>query len=280
VEYKDLTVVLPGDRHLVQDQFKPYSGSWKFGGTGLQQKGQDQPALALAKAPKELEEALAVVKSENEHRKENLASNASALNYTVHVKARKLSGDEGFLVLVRAQDDHNFLWFNIGGWGNTSVAAEKESAGGRAVISRQKPFHVETGRWYDIQIDCRAEDISLLIDGVLVQQVKDRSVPRIAADAGIDSQHQQLVVKIVNGDSQDRRFDLRLPFPIANRLVSVQTLRARQDPGSANSLMTLENSFGDPHRIAIYGSKAKVEKGLLKLSSQRGSVSVVRIPLR
>ena len=47
-----------------------------------------------------------------------IAGDKSWKDYTLTLKARKLGGAEGFLILFNVQDDHAKSWWNIGGWGN------------------------------------------------------------------------------------------------------------------------------------------------------------------
>ena len=68
------------------------------------------------------------------------AGNINWSNYTLSLKATKLSGAEGFLIMFGRRDDGNFFWWNLGGWGNTQHAIEKSVNGSRgAVISRSLP---------------------------------------------------------------------------------------------------------------------------------------------
>jgi len=45
--------------------------------------------------------------------------------YEFTVEARKTGGNEGFLVLVRALNNREFYWANLGGWGNIGHALER-----------------------------------------------------------------------------------------------------------------------------------------------------------
>src|ERR1039458_2474239 len=42
-------------------------------------------------------------------------------NYTCTLRAMKLGGSEGFLILFNVLDGNNYMWWNIGGWGNTQT---------------------------------------------------------------------------------------------------------------------------------------------------------------
>ena len=105
------------------------------------------------------------------------AGNKDWTDYTFSLKARKLGGAEGFLILFRVKDENQKSWWNIGGWGNTRHAIEIGGEVGRSV-----PGRIETGRWYDIRIELAGSSIKCYLDGKLVHDVKTptmaRSTPR------------------------------------------------------------------------------------------------------
>ncbi|MDQ3812901.1 MAG: DUF1080 domain-containing protein, partial [Armatimonadota bacterium] len=87
-------------------------------------------------------------------------------NYTLSLKARKLGGSEGFLILFGAPgDEETKSWWNLGGWGNTRHALE-----GPDFSSDPVPGQIATGRWYDIRIELRGPTVKAYLDGKLVQQ--------------------------------------------------------------------------------------------------------------
>ncbi|BCM90052.1 extracellular exo-alpha-L-arabinofuranosidase [Abditibacteriota bacterium] len=100
------------------------------------------------------------------------ASNVRALfgdatwnNYTLTLKARKISGGEGFLIIFGSPGDDTKSWWNLGGWGNTKNAIQTPD-----LDSPQVPGTIETGRWYDIKIELQGPTVKAYLDGKLVQQ--------------------------------------------------------------------------------------------------------------
>ena len=86
-------------------------------------------------------------------------------DYTVHLQARKVSGDEGFLILWHAADGNNYQWWNIGGWGNTGTGCEAAHKGAREGYGPHSSFTVEPGRWYDLRIEVKGNHMQGFIDG-------------------------------------------------------------------------------------------------------------------
>ena len=74
-------------------------------------------------------------------------------NYTINVKARKISGKEGFLVRFADDGRGQFYVFNAGGRGNKSHSIEKFVKNKPAGSIDPKPGSVKGGHWYDIKIE-------------------------------------------------------------------------------------------------------------------------------
>ena len=86
-------------------------------------------------------------------------------DYTFSLKARKLSGDEGFLILFGVPGDDTKSWWNIGGSDNTRNLLEVPD-----IASTPADLKVETGRWYDIRIELKGATVRCFLDGQLIQQ--------------------------------------------------------------------------------------------------------------
>jgi hypothetical protein len=73
-------------------------------------------------------------------------------DYTLELMARKISGQEGFIIRFRDQRD-KAVHLNLGGWGNKEHGLEQN---GQNPILR-KPGTIETGRWYAIKVQLDGE---------------------------------------------------------------------------------------------------------------------------
>ena len=102
-------------------------------------------------------------------------------DYTFSLKARKLGGAEGFLILFRVNNEDEKSWWNLGGWGNTLHGIEKDE------VVTQVPGSIETDRWYDIRIEVKGSAIKCYLDGKLIHDVKHTAIPSLYASATRDS---------------------------------------------------------------------------------------------
>jgi len=100
-------------------------------------------------------------------------------DYTLSLRARKLGGREGFIILFYVVDDQNWIWWNLGGWGNTKHAIESSVAGRKSTLGSSVPGHIDIDQWYDVRIELKGSRIRCYLDNNLVHDV-NRQVPRPA----------------------------------------------------------------------------------------------------
>jgi len=129
---------------------------------------------------------------------------------TYSLQARKVSGAEGFLIMFRVRDDNNWLWWNIGGWGNVRHAIEKCTGGAKTILGEAVPGSVEVGQWYDIRIELRGPRIRCYLDGQLIHDVQDSAAMPMAAVAGRDTHTGEIILKVVNVSDEAQRTDVAL----------------------------------------------------------------------
>ena len=118
-------------------------------------------------------------------------------DYDLTVKARKTGGDEGFLLIFDYLNDKNYKWFNVAGWGNTQHGIELVVGNGKQQPAMQRGS-IEDGRWYDLHVSVRGEQISCYLDGKLVGEATVTQPDEIFANAEIDDVSGDCIVKIVN----------------------------------------------------------------------------------
>jgi len=78
-------------------------------------------------------------------------------DYTVSLKARKLSGAEGFLILFHVRDDNDWLWWNLGGWGNSRHGLRRASMAAN-LLGADVPGKIETIVGTISGLNCKANE--------------------------------------------------------------------------------------------------------------------------
>ncbi|MCX7800241.1 MAG: hypothetical protein N2109_07865 [Fimbriimonadales bacterium] len=185
------------------------------------------------------------------------------------VKARKLSGAEGFLILFGVTGRDDYLWLNLGGWGNTRHAVEHAEMGGKRVVAERRGT-IETGRWYDVRVETRGPSFRCYLDGELVLQGEVRDAPRVFASATKDLKTGELILKLVNGALEPVR-------------LSVDLRGWRQAPlaGTAETLTsakpTDENSLDEPRKVVPHKTPFRANGPRFERRLPAHSVTVLRI---
>ena len=129
----------------------------------------------------------------------SIAGNPSWSNYTLELSARKLGGDEGFLIMFGSRDSSNFYWWNLGGFGNTQSLIEKATGGAKTSIAASTDT-ITTGQTYRIKIEVKGRRIVTWLDGRKVHDFVDNSnvVEPLYQVMTRDEDSGEVVLKVVN----------------------------------------------------------------------------------
>jgi len=186
-------------------------------------------------------------------------------NYTYTLKARKLSGDEGFLIPFLVQDENAKAWWNIGGWGNTRHAIEMDG-----IVGNEVPGGIETGRWYDIRIEVADEGIKCSLNGKLIHDVKYPKTRALYATASRTKR--DLILKVVNVSTENQETEVALNGgkPAAQAIAIVL---ASDKPGD-------ENTLDQPNRVRPVESTIPCSGPTFHHTFPANSISVVRLKLQ
>ncbi len=165
------------------------------------------------------------------------AGDVAWTDYTYHVQARKTGGAEGFLILFHSQDTGNYVWWNVGGWGNARTALERVSQGRSTQIGASAPITVETGRWYDVRIEVQGRAIRCYLEGKLVTEATD-TLPAplgpIYASASRVTKTGDVILKVVNVSARPQPVTVDLEGGRRGGTVTGQVISG--EPGDVNSV--------------------------------------------
>jgi alpha-L-arabinofuranosidase len=249
-EFTDIKVTAPDGKILFASDFSRNSDGWKLLGDGAMWKVQDGALRQTAE-------------------KENLralAGNPNWTNYTLTLKARKLGGREGFLILFHTQNDQDRSWWNIGGWNNTQDGIELDET------LDTKPGHIETGRWYDIKVEVQGIRLRCWLDGNLVHEIlrPRQATHRLYASATRDGKTGDLILKVMNAVADPVKTQIRLRG--AEHLSS----SGRAIVLTSESLWD-ENSLSNPTRVSPKMETFSLSGPLFQYEFPRNSFSVLRL---
>ncbi len=122
-------------------------------------------------------------------------------DYTYTLTAKKLDGQEGFIIPVAVDDKNNNYFWNIGGWNNTVSTLQYMENGEKTdkIAGTTKPFTVETGREYELKIVVSGRNLRCYIDGELYIDYKSGSDSEAEAYHVVSTDDNgDIIIKIVN----------------------------------------------------------------------------------
>ncbi len=152
-----------------------------------------------------------VLKQQNQRAEGSVLLNKTTLGdiYTIHVQARRMEGNEGFIIVFGAEDDENLLWWNLGGWGNSQHAIEHMADGGKNTLAAARGT-LEEGRWYDVEIQVNGTAARCLLDGQIIHEFSLPERQSLYANATFDEPTGELIVKLVNPTQADQPTTIKL----------------------------------------------------------------------
>ena len=159
-------------------------------------------------------------------------------NYTYTLKARKLGGSEGFLILVGVDKDNQKSWWNIGGWGNKQHGLEMPGVEEVKVDGK-----IETGRWYDIKVELKGGNIKCYLDGKLIHDAQSKPLKALYASSTLSKDGKEVILKVVNSSASELTTDI-----VLNGVTGVSKKAKAVVLTSAGEMD--ENTLDEPKKVA------------------------------
>jgi alpha-L-arabinofuranosidase len=250
-EYKDVKVT-QGDKVLFEDDFSRGASRWSVA------RGQWSVVDGAYR------------QTGNQENLRALAGEAGWKDYTLSLKARKLGGSEGFLVMFRSRDDRNWYWWNIGGWNNIQHAVQKEVGGAPTQLTPYVPGRVETNRWYDIKIELAGPRIRCWLDGKLIHDFEERNPNPLTATAGRTEKTGEIILKVVNNSTRPQEVDITLEGIGTVSPRGTAIVLSSESPAD-------ENSFGSPKKIAPKRESLADLSSRFRRTFPANSLTVIRV---
>jgi len=189
------------------------------------------------------------------------------------LKARKLDGSEGFIIIVRDEPLNTRVQWNLGGWGNTKHGLQSV-LGVQPSLHGQVAGSIEAGRWYDVRIELKGPRVDCYLDGALIQSA-EIPIPQhggFYASAVRDGDAGEAIIKLVNAASE--------PQEVSIQLSGVSQVKT----GARALLLTSErlddvNSFEQPRRVAPREMAIEVLSPRFQQTVPANAFMVLRVPV-
>ncbi|MBP2327421.1 alpha-L-arabinofuranosidase [Kibdelosporangium banguiense] len=199
------------------------------------------------------------------------AGDSAWQNYDLNVRATKLAGREGFLVAFGVKDTGNYYWWNLGGWNNTISAVEKSEGGAKQTLV-QNNTKIDTGRQYDLKVEVRGRQVTLLLDGQKWGSFTDDKIAEPFRQVVTrDTRTGELVVKVVNAQDSEARTRVDL----GNKVRVGAVARATTLQGRPDDVNTAYTQPIQPRESRVFGVA-----GTFTYTFPANSVTFLRIQAR
>jgi alpha-L-arabinofuranosidase len=248
-EFKDLQVAAPDGKVLFKPDFSKGIGDWTKTGPGewsvqdgvLRQTALTPGVTAYAGDPK-------------------------WKDCIITLKARKLSGENGFQIYFHNAPNSGRIRWDVGGYNNST----NEMQIGLSAGSMQGS--VEIGRWYDVRLEIVGSTVKGYLDGKLVQEVSNGNLntKNVCASAALDEQTGDVIVKLVNGGTMPEEVNLSLKGLKMNAQEAIVTVLT-----SGNALD--ENTLDEPVKVAPKVENVRWSGSAVKRILPGNSLTVFRL---
>ena len=197
-------------------------------------------------------------------------------NYTLNLKARKLSGGEGFQVGVAAEDGQSYYRVNIGGWGNTTAKVQRivngvsAETGNVAEQSYVGNVHIEDNKWYDVRVEVSDYEIkAYLNDEFICSYVKPSEYGPVYASSVYDEESGEVIVKLVNTMDSAVNVDVNVDNAKITNNVAKTTVMLGDT--------SLENSLNDKNAIVPANSEITNASNEFTYGAPANSLSIIHL---
>ncbi|MDW7979775.1 MAG: alpha-L-arabinofuranosidase C-terminal domain-containing protein [Verrucomicrobiales bacterium] len=193
-------------------------------------------------------------------------------DYTVTLKARKLTGRDGFTVVVRNGAQNCRVEWTLGAKGNSRHTLVSW-LGQQDQLVADAPGKLEEGKWYDLRVVLRGAKVECYLDGQLVHSA-EIPLPRyggVFASAVRENSSGEIILKLVNATSHTQMVKV-----ILQGVGGV-------NPGARGLILTSDslgdvNDFECPNRVVPKDWPVQVASPEFMLDVPRHSFLVIRVP--
>ncbi|MFN8207871.1 MAG: alpha-L-arabinofuranosidase C-terminal domain-containing protein [Bacteroidales bacterium] len=187
-------------------------------------------------------------------------------DYTITLKARKISGENGFQIYFHNRGKRERLRWDLGGFNNSVHYMEI------GMTTASQDGTIDAGRWYDVRIEIRGSSVKGYLDGKLVQELADNTanVKSICASAALDEKSGDIILKFVNTAAYAVKTNIELEGAVSLPKDYSATVLTSASPLD-------ENTLEQPEKVSPKTTVQKLSGTSLNHLFPGNSLTVIRI---
>lgn len=180
-EFKDVVVTAPNGEILFKPDFAKLGKDWRQTG-----KGEWSVKDGVLKQSA-IEQGVGIFMGDSTWK-----------DYTITLKARRILGENGFQIFFHNRNNDERNRFEVGGWNNSVTHLEM----GMSIAEMKGEAKAE--QWYDVKIEIKGGTVKAYLDGKLIQEISDKTLPvkSLIMSAVKDSKSGDVILKIVNASAK------------------------------------------------------------------------------
>ncbi len=205
-------------------------------------------------------------------------------HYIYSVRARKISGEGGFVIHFAEQHDAmpDLAWFIgvrhrastllvWGGGGNQDVAASQLESSFSGALAPAVPGAVDTDRWYEVKIEVDGRRVHCYLDGKEIHNVQlpDNLGPSLYAAAGRGAGG-DIFLRLINTSPTKQNVAIKLAGDQGGQYLATATQLRAND-------LDEENSLAEPTRISPHEYPLSHVGSEFLYEAQGNSFTVLRL---
>ena len=251
-EYRDIEVVKDGKTIYKSDfinkpqEWQAIRGKWVVKDSALAQTAQGPQRL-------------------------NILAGKTFDTYTLKLKARKTGGTNAFIIPFAVKDGARQMRVHIGSYVNLNSVVELVADSfsvANMMPQKRLPEPIQTGRWYDITIEVRIDQVDCYLDGKLLFNYREPN--KFFSIAGRDKETGDIIIKLVNGAETFYTTTINLEG-VTSVSPSAQLITLQADTPEA------ENSLDHPQKYIPVSTTLAGIKPSFETTLKPYSISILRV---